>query len=348
MYTVERIEAPLSDEVACDVNAFENALMLELEHGRAPIPVSFTKAYAEHHDPTDATAAYIARAADGSVVGSAWMSAPLNDNPHLAFVRLGVAAPHRRRGVATQLLAAFAGFAADLDRTSLLLGADIHHEAGDCFAASLGASVAMRAHVNRLLLSDLPEGLLDHWVASAHSATGAVHEYELEWVPDNDYPEEWVADMCVVSDVLMNDAPMDDIPVGERHTTPEQVRAFAVQSRALGRDWWTLVARHRATREPVGYTEMFFPHEDPKLGSQGATAVSGDHRGHALGRWLKAAMLERVMREKPEITSIRTFNADSNDPMLAINFAMGFKNLFPACRWLIERSDAEAWLEKRK
>jgi mycothiol synthase len=347
MYTLECIDGELSDEVACDVNAFENGLRAELDPLVPPVPVSFTKAYAKHWDDTRADDAYIVRAADGTVVGSAWMTASLIDNAHLCFTRLGVAAAHRRKGVATKLLGAFVEFAAKHDRTTLVLGADLHHPAGDGFAASLGATVGQWAHVNQLILSDLPEGLIEHWIATANSATGAVHEYELQWIPDSDCPEEWIDDLCVVSDVLINDAPMDGIPVGERHTTPEQVRTFVAQSRALGRDWWTLIARHRASGEPVGYTEMFFPHEDPTLGSQGATAVSAKHRGYALGRWLKATMLERVMRERPEIDHIRTFNADSNDPMLAINFAMGFKNLHAACRWVIERADAETWLEKR-
>ncbi len=151
----------------------------------------------------------------------------------------------------------------------------------------------------------------------------------------------------VVNDVLINDAPMEDMPIGERHTSREQIVAHGERARAFGREWWTLIARHRATGEPVGYTEMFLPAEAPTIGSQGATAVHEKHRGHALGRWLKAAMLERVQSERPEITTIRTFNADSNDPMLAINYAMGFKPLYAACRWAMERTDAETWLEKR-
>lgn len=348
MYTLERIPEVLSDELACDINAFENGLRAELDPGQPPIPVSFTKAYAKHWDPTDVADGYLVRAGDGTVVGTAWISAPLNDNPHIAFTRLGVAAAHRQHGVATELFGAFVAFATEHDRTSLILGADIYHPSADGFAASLGAPVAMRGHLNELILTDLPDGLVEHWISSAHSATGAVHDYELVWVPDSDCPEDWVADLCVVSDVLMNDAPMDDLPVGERQTTAEQVHAFVAREHALGRDWWTLIARHRATGDPVGYTEMFFPHENPKLGSQGATAVSGAHRGHALGRWLKATMLERLLREKPDITSIRTFNADSNDPMLAINFAMGFKNLHAGLRWKIDRADAETWLEKRQ
>jgi GNAT superfamily N-acetyltransferase len=347
MYTIERIEPSLTDEVACDINAFENGLAAELDPAVPPLPVSATKAYAKHWDPSDIEDAYAVRAADGTVVGTAWMSAPRDDNLHVSFTRLGVASAHRRQGVATKLFGAFVGFAAEHDRTTLLLGADIHHPAADGFAASLGATTAMRAHVNQLLLADVPDGLVEHWIASANSATGAVHDYELQWVPDSECPDEWLADLAVVTDVLQNDAPMDDIPIGERHTTPEQLRAHAERTRAFGRDWWTLIARHRATGEPVGYTEMFFPQENPKLGSQGATAVSAKHRGYALGRWLKATMLQRLLEEKPDITTIRTFNADSNDPMLAINFAMGFKNLYAAARWMIERADAETWLEKR-
>ena len=341
MYTIERLEPVLSDEVACDVNAFENGLAAELDPGQPPLPVALTKAYAKHWDPTEVDDAYVARAEDGTVVGTAWMSAPIHDNPHLTFTRLGVAADHRCKGVATQLFARFVAFAAANDRTSLTLGADLYHPAADHFAAALGAPVAMRAHVNQLLLSDLPDGLIDEWIG------GASPDYELCWVPDNDYPEEWIADLCIVTDVLMNDAPMDDVPVGERRTRPDQVRAIAKRTRAFGRDWWTLIARHKATGEAVGYTQMFYPHENPVMASQGATAVGGAHRGHALGRWLKAAMLERMMRERPDVTYVRTFNADSNDPMLAINFAMGFKNLLEARRWVIDLADAEKWLETR-
>ncbi len=347
MYEVHRLETPLSDEVACDVNAFENSLAAALDPEMAPLPVALTKAYAALHDPHDVVDAYAVRASDGAVAGVAWMSAPTKDNLRLCFTRMGVAEAHRRKGAGTKLLAAYVEFATTHDRTTLLLGADILHSGGEAFAASLGATLALRAHVNRLVIADVPDGLVDHWIATAHSATGAVHDYELQWVPDSDRPDEWLADLAVVSDVLMNDAPMEDIPLDERRTTPEQLRAHSERTRAFGRDWWTLVARHRATGEPVGYTEMYFPNENPKLASQGATAVSAAHRGYALGRWLKAAMLQRLIAERPDITNIRTFNADSNDPMLAINNAMGFRPLHAAARWMIQRDDAQTWLEKQ-
>ncbi len=342
MYTTERLEVPLSDEVACDINAFENALAAELDPETPPLPVALTKAYAIHHSPGHVAEAHAVRAEDGRVVGVAWMEAPTTDNLHLCFSRLGVAKNRRRQGVATKLLAAYVEFARQHGRTTLLLGADVFQDDAEAFAASLGAEVGMRAHVNRLQLSEMPDGLLEDWLDNPTT------EYQLEWVPDSDRPDDWLDDLCAVEDVLANDAPMENIPIEERRTTHDQMRAKTERTRAFGREWWTLVARHKESGEPVGYTEMFFHPEDPTLGSQGATAVGAKHRGHALGRLLKATMLERVMRERPDIDHLRTFNADSNDPMLAINHAMGFTPHLAAARWMIDRAAAESWLEKRQ
>ena len=49
------------------------------------------------------------------------------------------------------------------------------------------------------------------------------------------------------------------------------------------------------------------------------------YRGHGLGKWLKAAMLEKVLAERPAVKFVRTGNADENVPMLKINHALGFK-----------------------
>ena len=73
-----------------------------------------------------------------------------------------------------------------------------------------------------------------------------------------------------------------------------------------------------------------------------------EHRGHALGKWLKADMTLRVIRDWPEVTHIRTGNADSNDAMLGINHAMGYRPLIATTTWELPVERASAWVEARR
>jgi GNAT superfamily N-acetyltransferase len=86
-----------------------------------------------------------------------------------------------------------------------------------------------------------------------------------------------------------------------------------------------LCAVDDATGRFVGYTELGFWPWDPHKGNQGDTGVHPAHRNLGIGRWLKAAMLQRLLRERPEVRYVTTGNAGSNRPMLAINVALGFR-----------------------
>ena len=85
-----------------------------------------------------------------------------------------------------------------------------------------------------------------------------------------------------------------------------------------------MVVRHDATDEFVSFTGIGWHPAVPQVLWQGGTAVKPAHRGHAIGRWIKASMLLKIRAEQPEAEFIDTWNAGSNKWMLAINDDLGF------------------------
>jgi GNAT superfamily N-acetyltransferase len=327
-FTIELLPVNWTDEQVADLNAFENTLNTELDPEIAPYPVGVTRAQRDlREDPMHVV---VARDAGGSVIGSAWIDAPTRENTHIVFTLISVRADRRREGIGRALLERVIAFGKERARTSLILGCDFRNDAAEKFAASLGATLAFEGHVNRCTIADVDVAKMQRWVAASHP------EYAIEWVPDGPYPEEWLADMARLNGVLANDAPMGDLPVEHRTISFDELRADNRRSVAMGNMRWTVIARHIPSGEPVGYTEVTTAERDTVHVFQGATAVDAKHRGHALGRQLKATMFLRIIRERPDAKYIRTFNADSNAPMLAVNRDMGFKPFIAGVRWTIE------------
>src|SRR5690606_11690552 len=75
----------------------------------------------------------------------------------------------------------------------------------------------------------------------------------------------------------------------------------------------------------AGHTQAVVPATDPGRAFQWDTLVLPEHRGHRLGSALKVANLRRLQAEQPEVTSISTWNAEDNGPMIAVNDALGFR-----------------------
>jgi GNAT superfamily N-acetyltransferase len=266
----------------------------------------------------------------GEAVGRAILTASdTPDNRHIADAEIGVAPEWRRQGIAKRFLSHIVQAADALDRKLLLAGTDSALPAGQALMERLGARVGLVSRTNQLDLSQLDPVLMQAWREG-----GPRDEYELGWWL-GPYPEADLAAICNLKDV-MNTAPRDNLEVEDWKWTPEMVRQIEVSMLERKIERWTLFTRHRASGELAGYTEVFYDPSVSETLSQGDTGVLSKHRGHGLGRWLKATMIEKVLAERPQVKRVRTGNANSNAPMLRINDAMGFRPYKDWTTWQVE------------
>ena len=130
----------------------------------------------------------------------------------------------------------------------------------------------------------------------------------------------------------MQTAPGDDLEVGDVLIGPEDVAELDRALLEAGRLRWTALVRD-STGTCVGGTGVTFDPGEPSLVLQQNTGIDQAHRGIGLAKWAKAAMLERIRHDRPEVQRIRTGNAFSNAPMLAINEVLGFKVVGATTEW---------------
>ncbi len=173
-----------------------------------------------------------------------------------------------------------------------------------------------------LKFADVDRAQLEGWVARAAERAG---DYELvRW--DGRCPDEH-AEAFVNEQNVMNTAPKDDLELEDEVFTVARLRDREESTAIRNIDLSTLVAVHRPTGEMVAHTDVWLPQRWSTKAYQNDTGVNPSHREKGLGRWLKAQMLLNLMAERPQIDNISTWNAGSNDAMLGINYAMGFKTV---------------------
>lgn len=264
------------------------------------------------------------------------------NNRHLINIELGVHPDFRRQGIATTLLRHIVEAADEHGRTLIIHGHLDHLRSGKAFIECLGGKAGLAGHENQLSFADLDRNLIRSWIEDA-SSTAADFSLGL-W--DGPFPEEEI-DAVIALLQVMNTAPTGELELEDEVMTAQDLRDWEDYMRACGSERWTLYARHTPTGELAGYTETVWNPDDPETLEQGDTAVLPKYRGHGLGKWLKAAMIEKVLAERPQVKRIRTGNADSNAPMLAINHKLGFKPYHPWTDWQIEIEQIRAYLERK-
>ncbi len=214
------------------------------------------------------------------------------------------------------------------------------HTSGGGLAEAAGLKPVMVAKRSRLVLADLDMGLMRSWVERAQQRAS---DYELVFaespVPDG------ILDQFVELLHVMNTAPLEDYEEEDRVWTAADWRNREETTALREEKIFNMIARHRPTGEFAGFTNINYQGHFPEQAWQWDTGVDPAHRNKGLGRWLKAAMIQRLLDSFPEVERIDTYNAGSNEPMLNINIEMGFKPIFLEQVYQGPTSAVRTWLD---
>jgi GNAT superfamily N-acetyltransferase len=241
------------------------------------------------------------------------------DNLHLAWLGLKVRPESRRRGLGSEMFEALVAETKSRGRTSI--GADgWDDEVPRAFAARHGLEEKSRAINRRQHLAEVDWAVLEQLHAEALARASA---YELVRqvgrTPDHELAA--VAEMSAA----INDAPTDDLDIEDEVYSPERVRAYEDAQLARGDSLYRVFARHRETGELAGHSVIAVEGERPEFGHQHDTSVVVSHRGHRLGVLIKTEMNVWLREVQPQLVAIDTWNAESNDHMIEVNDAIGYR-----------------------
>ncbi|WP_328581776.1 GNAT family N-acetyltransferase [Streptomyces sp. NBC_00370] len=253
---------------------------------------------------------------DGSPVGTAFLRVFTRaGQEHLAELDLRVHPAERRAGVGSALLdAAVAAARADGRRT--VIAQPDPGSAGEEFLPARGFRKVLALTHTRLPLAAADTAALTALVERPHPG------YRLtSW--SGTVPDE-LLDTFTASRRAMDDMPLEDADYGRQVWDAARVKAAARAVEDRGDVLHTVAAVAESDGSIAGFTELVVPGAGTGDGQHYGTAVLPLHRGHGLGRWMKAESIRQAREQHPELDGLLTDTADSNRPMRSINDALGY------------------------
>lgn len=276
--------------------------------------------YAWTEDPSET---WLARDVSGAPCGWFVLTLPQRENRRYGYLHIGVHPARRRACLGSSLLRHAAARAVRRGRRALS-GNAREGSAGEAFARAVGARQGIFEVRRMLRVGSIPAG---HLAGLRDRAGAAAAGYSLlTW--QGPVPERHVAAVAAIS------AAEEDMPMDAGREPPcwdaDRVRQCGLRAGAQGRRLYTVTARHDASGELAGLTQLEVDPLVPEWGFQVLTAVTRPHRGHRLGLLVKVGMLDLLAEAEPRLRRIITGNAGANEHMIAINDSLGFE---PLDRW---------------
>ena len=277
---------------------------------------------------------FVARV-DGRIVGRGVLTLPIEEESPSARLRPEVLPEFRGQGIGTALLEAVESAARDAGRTvfeteSMAMpteGEQLRSPTGFGsvpaanpavqFAARHGYTLGQVARGSRLPLPFDAAGAL----TAAAEASGPAYRPEA-WT--GAIPDARLDDLARLHSRMSTDAPSADLATTPEVWDADRVRALDELRAKTGTSTLTAVVEHVESGRLVAFSELSVPPETELAVHQQDTLVLKEHRGHKLGMLAKIANLDLLEREHAGHSSVITFNAEENRPMLDVNEAIGF------------------------
>lgn len=322
------------------LNKLSNAVKKEAMPDDPPTPIEQTKLELQNIPPIVDMHMWTARL-DGVMVGRADVGVPrMQTNNHLVQWDIRILSEFRGRGIGTELLRRIATVTQQEERPLMMSMTRSTIPAAERAMEALGATVGLATHVNDLKIADLDRALIESWIRKGEAGS---EDFDLG-VWEGAYPEAELEAIATMRQAI-NTMPTDTLDVEDFRWTPDELRQIDASTAATGTIRWTYYVREVKTNQLVGYTEMTWNPSQPERADQGDTAVLESYKNRGLGRWVKAAMLRKLLAERPQVKLVRTGNAQSNAPMLKINSELGFRPSVTENIWQVATDDVLKFLE---
>ena len=314
---VDALDVPVGAGVADELVALQRSIDAIRDPHDPPVPAEVLIPELEVERPEQRTGTWLARDA-GELVGyMAGGTRVEGENEGYAEVHVEVRPDRAGTGVERALVAAALPWMRDLGATSLCWWAE--DGASRQAAESMGLTFRQQERCSRMTVADVDPAQQEGWIAAPRARDAGYRV--VSWA--GPCPDE-LLDAYVVAFSAMADAPVDEMDWIPLRGTPERARRHERWIDEVGQTIYSSLALD-ADGAAAGMTALCVHPARPWFGMQEDTAVVREHRGHALGRWLKAANLAQVVDAVPDLGVVQTYNAETNPWMLAINVDMGFR-----------------------
>jgi GNAT superfamily N-acetyltransferase len=265
---------------------------------------------------------------DGRVLGRLDISLSDLDNTHLAGINLSVLPDERRRGVGSALLRHAEERAAEDGRSTVSSwipvpgpGNESITEVGAAFAVSKGYGKSLECAIRVCDLDAVDESSLDRLWEEAWKRAEGFELVAFEGAP----PEDVIDDMAYLHSRMYTDMPLGEWDLQEAAIDRERLLDWSRQRRQRGELHLQVAARHNESGAIAGFTEIIVEGGEELHCVQGDTIVDPRFRGHRLGTVLKIANQRRIREWRPKMRHVWTGNALSNEHMISINEAVGYR-----------------------